>query len=488
MTDSPYKKIPKTMSTQHPDNVRMPFFCSNTVISGDDEVKEAFYAYSHLGCEEQLWDCEGKEVDTHVVKKLLANYGQYFTGHVLGKDAFLTLRVPNPDVEKNEAKILLETLESIPRNSDIARAVYGDGTCPIFEVALPMTASSVSLSRIREYYRRFVSGKGNSTLIVGDKSMESWMGAFLPEEINVIPLFETKEDILNAHNTVKEYAMKEKLEEMRVWLARSDPALNYGSLAAVLLNKIALQRLATIDVKTFPILGCGSAPFRGNLTPSNLSCLQGYPSVHTFTIQSAFKYDHDERDVARAVEKINASRTSRPAFVEEEETLRILEKTSDAYMRQVSSIAPMINDFAMHVPARRKRKLHIGLFGYSRNATGVSLPRAISFCASLYSLGIPPEILGLSALSRSDVDAVIRNYGNFESDMKDALRFLNKDNLRLLPHALQGEVEKALGLFDFDVNDDHKAVTDVIAQDYAKKSPSLQENITRAGAIRGFLG
>ena len=74
MSGSIYRKVPKTMSTQHPDNVRTPFFCSSTIISGDDEVKEAFYAYSHLGCEEQLWDCEGKEVDTHVVKKLLANY------------------------------------------------------------------------------------------------------------------------------------------------------------------------------------------------------------------------------------------------------------------------------------------------------------------------------------------------------------------------------------------------------------------------------
>ena len=488
MSDSIYRKVPKTMSTQHPDNVRTPFFCSSTIISGDDEVKEAFYAYSHLGCEEQLWDCEGKEVDTHVVKKLLANYEQYFTGHVLGKETFLTMRVPNPEVEKNEAKILLETLESIPRNSDIVRAVYGNYPCPIFEVVLPMTTSAVSLSRIREYYRKFVSGKGKSVLIVGDESMESWMGAFLPEEINVIPLFETKEDILNAHKTVKEYATKERLDEMRVWLARSDPALNYGSLAAVLLNKIALQRIAALEVKTFPILGCGSAPFRGNLTPSNLGCLQGYPSVHTFTIQSAFKYDHDERDVLRAVEKINSSHTSRPVPVEEKEMLRILEKTSEAYMRQVSAIAPMINDLAMHVPARRKRKLHIGLFGYSRNSTGVSLPRAIAFCSSLYSLGLPPEILGLSALSRSDVDSIINNYGNFEKDMKDALRYLNKDNLRLMPHALQEEVEKALGLFDFDVDEEHKLVTDVIAQDYAKKSPSLQESITRAGAIRGFLG
>ena len=34
------------------------------------------------------------------------------------------------------------------------------------------------------------------------------------------------------------------------------------------------------------------------------------------------------------------------------------------------------------VPRRRMRKLHIGLFGYSRSIGGISLPRAISFCAA----------------------------------------------------------------------------------------------------------
>ena len=43
--------------------------------------------------------------------------------------------------------------------------------------------------------------------------------------------------------------------------------------------------------------------------------------------------------------------------------------------------------------------MHIGLFGYSREIGSVRLPRAINFTAALYSVGIPPEILGLSSLS-----------------------------------------------------------------------------------------
>ncbi len=146
-------QIPRTMSTQHPDNVRTPFFATNSILEGEDEIKEAFYAYSHLKCQEQLWDCEGKEVDNYVVKKLFTRYEPFFSRNVLGKDFFLTLRVPNPDVEKNEAKILIETLESIPRSFDAAKEFYNDGISPIFEVALPMVTSVNSLIRVTEFYK-----------------------------------------------------------------------------------------------------------------------------------------------------------------------------------------------------------------------------------------------------------------------------------------------------------------------------------------------
>ena len=114
-------KIPRCMSTQHPDNVNAPFFAESPEMGGEDEIQEAYYVFSHLACDEQMWDCEGKEVDNFVVKKLLSKYEAYFRENQLGKDVFLTLRVPNPIVEKDEAKILLETLESIPRSFDTAQ-------------------------------------------------------------------------------------------------------------------------------------------------------------------------------------------------------------------------------------------------------------------------------------------------------------------------------------------------------------------------------
>ena len=114
-------KIARAMSTQHPDNVAIPPFASNQTLTGDDEVQEAFHIYSCLGIDEQLWDVEGKEVDNYVVQKLLLKYPDYFKQNKLGKHKFLTIRVPNPDIEKNEAKIIPELMLSIPRNHDVVR-------------------------------------------------------------------------------------------------------------------------------------------------------------------------------------------------------------------------------------------------------------------------------------------------------------------------------------------------------------------------------
>ncbi|MBI2546669.1 phosphoenolpyruvate carboxylase [Candidatus Woesearchaeota archaeon] len=482
------------MSTQHPDNVRPPFFADSTVIGGDDEIKEAFYAFSHIDCREQLWDFEGKEVDNYVVKKLLTKYEPFFQRRKLGRDVFLTLRVPNPGVERGEAKILLETLESIPRSYDVARAFYGEDIAPIFEITLPMATSAIAMRRIKEYYRKMIVGRENQSIIAGDIPISQWIGEFNPKDINVIPLFEDHETILNAAKITEEYLKGQDIAYQRVWLARSDPALNYSSLAAVLMIKIGLQRLHLLQEKSsveiFPILGTGSAPFRGNLKPTNAGhILKAYPSVQTFTIQSAFKYDYSEDLVQKAVRSLAASPRGRPIEVEEAAVLPIIKKLSEEYQKQVSLLSGMVNDFSRYIPPRRKRKLHIGLFGYSRSLKGIKLPRAITFAASLYSIGLPPEILGLNVLSARELDAVRSITPHLDEDMQDALQFFNKDSLGFLPNEIQKKTKQAVAMFKFDVDPRHKKVTDIIREDYHKKNLiSLEENITRAASIRGFLG
>lgn len=483
-------KIPKCMSTQHPDNVNPPFFAEDPQLSGEDEIQEAYYTFSHLTCDEQMWDCEGKEVDNYVVKKLLTRYETFFRNNRLGEDIFITLRVPNPTVEKAESKILLETLESIPRSFDAAKLFYGDDVAPIFEVILPMTTSPKCIDRIYRYYADFVVGKQNKPFREGDISIRDWIGEFQPETINVIPLFEEKEHMLNAHEMTKTYLQDKKIDHQRVFLARSDPAMNYSQVSAVLLNKIALQRLHKMSAETgvaiYPIMGVGSAPFRGNLRPDTVDTIvKDYPSAHTFTIQSAFKYDHPHEEVVAAITKLRQRETGAPPEIDEARCLDIIERCSAEYQKQVEVLAPMINELAKYVPNRRKRKLHIGLFGYPRSMKGITLPRVISFTAALYSVGLPPEILGLNALTKEDIKFIKSVYVNCKEDLRDALQYLNPDT-----PFLSKELARTIKEFpvEFEVNKEHKEITDNVLKSLRGDKVWLEERVLRAANIRKFLG
>jgi phosphoenolpyruvate carboxylase len=482
--------IPKCMSTQHPDNVNPPFFAEDPQLSGEDEIQEAYYTFSHLACDEQMWDCEGKEVDNYVVKKLLTRYESFFKNNRLGKDLFITLRVPNPTVEQAESKILLETLESIPRSFDAAKLFYGDDIAPIFEVILPMTTSYKCIDRIYHYYTDFVVGKQNVPFKKDDILIREWIGDFKPKTINVIPLFEDMEHMLNAHEITRTYLKDKKLTYQRVFLARSDPAMNYGLVSAVLLSKIALKRLYEMSQETgveiYPIMGVGSAPFRGNLRPDTVDKVANeHPSAHTFTIQSAFKYDNYHDEAVAAIKKLRQREKGVPREVDEERCLDIIGRYSKEYQKQVEVLAPMINELAKYVPNRRKRKLHIGLFGYQRSMRGVTLPRVIAFTAALYSVGLPPEILGLNALTKDDIKFIKSVYLNCTDDLRDALQYLNPDT----PY-LTKELASTIKDFpiDFEVNKQHKELTDSILKSLQGDKVWLEGRILRAANIRRFLG
>ncbi|MDI6708494.1 MAG: phosphoenolpyruvate carboxylase [Candidatus Thermoplasmatota archaeon] len=483
--------VPRAMSTQHPDNVSIPFFAEGLELGGEDEIQEAYYAFSHLGCDEQMWDCEGKEVDNFVVKKLLTKYESFFAEHKIGKELFLTLRVPNPSVEKAEGKVLLETLESIPRSFDVAQLFYKEDLPPIFEIILPMTSSSQELDRIYRYYSDFVVGKQDKKLKSIDITIGNWIGSFKPEKINIIPLFEDLEHLLAAHTIMEKYLEDKNIEYQRVFLARSDPAMNYGLVSAVLLSKIALQRLynlaESINIDLYPILGLGCPPFRGNLTPKNVeNTLKEYSTVHTFTIQSSFKYDNSPEEVRAGIMKLKGHSTKAPQQIDEKKSIELIHNYSQEYRKQIKILAPVINEIAKYVPSRRKRKLHIGLFGYARSVGGIALPRAITFTSALYSIGLPPELLAINALTEKELEFVREVYINFENDLKDALRYLNKDSLRLLP-----ELESAINnlSIDFESVEEHKVISaNIVNALKHSKSEELREYITRAANLRKFLG
>jgi len=482
-------KVPRCMSTQHPDNVNPPFFAAEPELGGEDEIREAYYVFSHLGCDEQMWDCEGKEVDNYVVKKLLTKYQAFFQDHVLGEDLRLTLRVPNPTVERAEAKILLETLESIPRSYDTAGLFYGMDVAPVFEVILPMTSSSSCLNRIHSYYRDFVKGKERLQLADG-VTVKEWIGEFRPDEINVIPLFEDYEGMLNAARITGEYLDGKDLTGQRVFLARSDPAMNYGMVSATILNRIALRDFRDLEeesgVKLYPIIGMGSAPFRGNLRPDNVREVTGeYSGAYTFTVQSSFKYDHEPSEVIGGIRELRSAKPGRASDIDTDRALEIISAYCREYRRQVMDLVDIINRVARYVPGRRKRKLHIGLFGYARSMGNVSLPRAITFTAALYSLGVPPEVLGFNALSSEDLEFIEDVYPGLRRDLGDALRYANPDSPFLSPE-VKSAVEEYI---EPEYDEDHRRVTDEIIRALrVNRTANLQELILEAASQRRFLG
>ena len=488
-------KISRLMSTQHPDNVTSPFFANNCVLGGDDEIQEAFYVYSHLNIDEQLWDAEGKDVDNYVVEKLLSRYPAYFKKKILGKDKFLTLRVPNPEVQKMQGKILLESLNSIPRNFDIGNAFLGKDIAPVFEVVLPMCSSEKNITRTHQYYKKHIIERQNKPVMEGDKTVSDWLGNFGPSDIRVTPLFETKDAIINSAEYVEKYIKSEKIKELqRVWFARSDPALNYSSTAAVLMEKIGLLKLHDLQEKLsidiLPIIGCGAAPFRGNFNPNRIKeNIRAYPSIQTFTAQSAFKYDYPLKDVLNAIDDINNTERHAPPFLDINRAQELILKMEKDYVSSLKVLAPTINLMSKYVPSRRKRKLHTGLFGYSRSAEGITLPRAIKFTASFYSLGLPPEILGMTNITSQEIDEIRHFYRSIDTDFKDSLKFLNKDNLDYFAPEIKKKVLAAIENFEVEVDEEHKQVTTDILTALKKQDVlGIQEGIVKAGRIRQFLG
>ncbi|HEV8670668.1 MAG TPA: phosphoenolpyruvate carboxylase [Candidatus Limnocylindria bacterium] len=487
--------VPRTMSTQHPDNVTTPFFATGPLLTADDEVREAYYAFSHLGCEEQMWDFEGKEVDEHVVEKLLSTYDDYFTTHRLGEDVFLTPRIPNPVFEPAQAKIVLEVLHSLPRHADLARLFYRRERPPILELIYPMTTSARDLDRVNAYYERFVAGMEHVVLDMDELPLGSWFGRFAPATIRMIPLIEDREHLLAADELVRTYLTGKDLDHVRVFIARSDPALNYGYVAAVLLALVALDRLGALEaelgIPIYPIIGVGSVPFRGGLSPATTDrYLRTYPSVQTATIQSAFKYDHPMGDVRTAIEKINAHRRTRPLPVAADtRTSAVLERVTARYQSEVAELAEVVNRLAPSIPRRRLRKLHVGLFGYSRESAGLTLPRAIPFCASLYSLGLPPEVLGLAAVDDSDWTWLCATVPELAAELRDAIRFLDPDGLGWWPSRVRESVDRATTLIGDDTRDPaHAELAGQVRRAAANGSAQLGDLVLRAASVRRFLG
>ncbi|MCI5147323.1 MAG: phosphoenolpyruvate carboxylase, partial [Candidatus Electrothrix sp. AR3] len=154
--------------------------------------------------------------------------------------------------------------------------------------------------------------------------------------------------------------------------------------------------------------------------------------------------------------------------------------------RHLVALAPDINRMAKYIPARRARKLHVGLFGYAREIGEVTLPRAISFTCALYSLGLPPELIAFEELSKDDLAFMLEVYPSFGAKIEDALGFTDLDG-PLITDALRAALDRS-GL-QWTTNEEHLAIVRRIRSDLQQGDSShTTDMLVRAALIRRFLG
>lgn len=427
------------MVSQHPDHAGTPYWHTSPFIQTQHETRECYLSFSELGATEYMWDWEGKLVDESVMERILSEHFAYFKDMQLGRDKFLTFRLPNPVVETEFR--LGRTFMGLLSAATMAKQVDLH-TPPLFEVILPMTKSSELMLDVQEAFTEIANLK-HFLFRFDNESLKY---------VHLIPLFEDVQTIANSDEILRDYLKKhlkrfgEYPEYLRPFLARSDPALNAGIVPTVLAIKIALSRYKKLQketgVKLFPILGCASLPFRGGLTPLTVDAfVKEYHGIRTAVIQSAFRYDYEKDEVITAIAKLEKLLPKEQAVTitqtAEEKLLSISDSFLNAYAGTIENVAETINTVAKYMPKRRERVQHIGLFGYSRGIGKVKLPRAISFTGALYSIGIPPELIGTgrgidAAKEKRVLPLIERYYVLLADDLERAGRYLNKENLEKL--------------------------------------------------------
>ncbi len=235
------------------------------------------------------------------------------------------------------------------------------------------------------------------------------------EYLELIPLVESAESQLAVKDLLSDYVKFHqqhfgyKPPYIRVFLACSDSALSSGLLAGIIGNKLGLARLYEFsnrtDISIFPIFGSGSLLFRGGLAPTTVDrFIEEFPGVRTVTVQSAFRYDHPKAEVKAAIERLKRelpkAQPRRISPKHQKQLMAIGERSAVFYKQTLGGLVETMQPIFQAVPKRRDRRQHIGLLAYARSVGEQNVPRAITFTAGFYSIGVPPEFIGLGRTLR----------------------------------------------------------------------------------------
>ncbi|MDR3242009.1 MAG: phosphoenolpyruvate carboxylase [Lactobacillaceae bacterium] len=502
------RKIPVTMGTQHPDNANAAFWdnTNSPFISAYSETYEAFQNFSVLNVDEYMWDWEGKHADAAVIDRLFSSEYDYFKEHALGSDEFITFRFPN--IWEETGYNLMQAMTAFLSAEDFGHDL-GFKQRPLFEAILPMAERADQIIEMQRLFERLSSFKTN--VFTEDRKNSTY--------IKMIPLFEGFDTQLHAPDILKDYlALHEKHfgvrpEYMRVFLAGSDSALSSGFMSSIIGNKLAIAGLYVFSdaekMPIFPIVGMGSAIFRGGLSPRRIERFaQEFSGVRTVTVQSAFRYDFPLEEVRDAIAKLNDVLPEAEPITftsEAKETLvTIAEKSAEIYRTTLDELVMDMQPVFKAFPKRRDRRQHVGVLGYSREVDGIALPRAITFTGAFYSIGVPPEFIGfgrsLKSLTHAELATLVQSYPNMERDFTELAQFISLNALAKLEaqNAAWGKVREDIEIlaeiFNLTIGPQtkeerqHAELADQLVDDLEGAPVALTAMIERQAQLRHFLG